>query len=174
MIYAKIKDEEERERLERALDTTKDKRMYIRFLIISLSSKGYKVKRLSEMFNVCKATVRTYIKSYNEGGLKRLAVGKRTGRPPKIGHWTKEDWDKILERTPNQYEKLSSGSRVWTLELLARYVKQYHGIDVCIASIYDSLRKTGRRTGRNKLRVGSPDPDYIAKRQHTKGVQNLP
>jgi len=174
MIYAKIKDAEERERLKEALVTTKDKRMYSRLLIISLSSEGYQVKRLSEMFNVCKATIRTYIKSYSEGGLKGLAPIKQPGRPVKIGHWTKGDWDKVLEQTPSGYEKLSSRSRVWTLDLLRKYVKQYHGIDVCISSIHDSLKKTGRRTGRSKLRVGSPDPEYIAKRQHTKGVQNLP
>ena len=174
MIYARIKDEEERERLEKALETTRDRNWYRRLLIISLSSERYPVDRLSEMFNLCKATIRSYIKSYNEGSLEGLLPRKSTGRPPKIGHWTKNDWDEVLERTPNQYERLSTHSRTWTLGLLAKYVKEYHGIDVCIASVYASLRKTGKGTGRSKLRVGSSDPDYTAKRQQAKEVQNLP
>ena len=98
---------------------------------------------------------------------------KQSGRPPKIGHWTKEDWDKVLEQTPNQYEKLKTQSRQWTLERLALYLKEYHGIEVTLQSVNNSLRKAGRRTGRSKLRVGSPDPEYTAKRAGVKAVQNL-
>jgi hypothetical protein len=36
-----------------------------------------------------------------------------------------------------------------------------------------SLRRTGRRTGRNKRPVGSPDPDYPVKRQATEFVRSL-
>ena len=173
MIYAEIKTQEEQERLDASLKASKDKKWYRRLKVVAISAKKYTVNQLSEMFNLCRATIRSYIKSYNEGGLDELTPGKSTGRPAKIAHWTKEDWDKVLERTPNQYEKLSTHSRQWTLELLGRYLKEYHQIDVCIASIYSSLRKTGRRTGRSKLRVGSPDPDYTAKREHTEAVKSL-
>jgi len=43
-----------------------------------------------------------------------------------------------------------------------------------IQSVNNSLRNTGRRTGRSKLRVGSPDPENTAKREGVKAVQNLP
>ena len=79
----------------------------------------------------------------------------------------------ILERTPNQYEKLNIESHQWTLDLLVEYVHAYHGISVCRSSVYHSFRKTGRRTGRSKLRVGSPDPEYVVKRQHVEVVKNL-
>ena len=76
----------------------------------------------------------------------------------------------MLVQTPDQYEKLSIKSRQWTLERLQLYVKEYHQIQVSIVSIHNSLRKTGRRTGRSKLRVGSPDPVYRVKR---KQIENL-
>lgn len=129
--------------------------------------------QLSELLGVCEATIRNYIHSYNQGGLDKLKPVKQPGRPPKIAHWKKEDWDKVLEQTPNRYDKLNVISFQWTLNRLRLYVKTYHQIDICIASVYNSLRKTGRRTGRNKLRVGSPDPDYAMKREHTEAVQNL-
>jgi hypothetical protein len=44
---------------------------------------------------------------------------------------------------------------------------------VTIPCVYKALRKTGRRTGRSKLRVGSPDPDYTVKRKSVKDMQNL-
>ena len=79
----------------------------------------------------------------------------------------------MLEQTPNQYEKLDTHSHQWTLGLMSKYLKEYHQIEVSTVSVHNSLRKTGRRTGRSKLRVGSPDPDYVVKRDRVKEVQNL-
>ena len=173
MIYAKIENQEEKKRLADALKASKSKSWYRRLEIIQNSAKGIIVPKLSEIFCICQQTVRNYINTYNLGGLDELMPVKQSGRPPKIGHWTKEDWDKVLEQTPNQYEKLKTHSRQWTLERLALYLKEYHGIEVTLQSVSNSLRKTGRRTGRSKLRVGSPDPDYTVKRAGVKAVQNL-
>lgn len=173
MIYAKIKGQKEQKRLDDALRASEKKNWYRRLQIIFLSAQEYSVQKLSEMFKLCEATIRDYIHAYNQGGLDKLAPRKPPGRPPKIGHWTAADWDKVLEQTPNQYEKLNTQSRQWTLERLQVYVRQYHDIDVDISNIYRSLRKTGRRTGRSKLRVGSPDPMYKVKRKHTEDLRNL-
>ena len=176
MIYAEIKSQKEQKRLDDALKASKKKSWYRRLQVIAFSaqkSKEYTVQKLSEMFKLCQQTIRNYIHAYNEGGLDKLAPVKPPGRPPKIGHWTKEQWDEVLEQTPNQHEKLNTQSRQWTLERLCLYLKEYHEIDVSTVSVLNSLRKTGRRTGRSKLRVGSPDPDYRVKRKHIKAVQNL-
>jgi transposase len=173
MIHAKIKTQEAQKHLNDALKASKNKNWYRRLRIIALSADKYTVKQLSGMFDLCEATIRNYIRSYNEGGLDKLKPVKPPGHPPKIAHWTKEQWDEVLEQTPDQYEKLNTQSRQWTLERLRLYLKEYHQIDVSIASIYNSLRKTGRRTGRSKLRVGSPDPDYKVKRKHIKELQDF-
>jgi len=173
MIYAEISSEEARKRLNEAIEEARDVKWYIRLQVIALSATKETVEELSQMFNLHKATIRRYIHGYNKGGLEELAPDKPTGRPPKIGQWTKAQWDAVLEQTPNQYKKLNTHSHQWTLERLRSYVKEYHGIEVSLSSIHSSLMKTKRRTGRSKLRVGSPDPMYTVKRSYTKDVQNL-
>lgn len=172
MIYA-ISDKEAQKSLNEAIEKADDVKWYIRLKVIALSAAEHSVKELSQMFGPSQATIRNYIHDYNHGGLKQLTPDKSTGRPPKIGNWTKQQWDEILEQTPNQYEKLNTQSHQWTLEYLQKYVKEYHGIEVCLSSIHNCLMKTGRRIGRSKLRVGSPDPMYTVKRSYTKEVQNL-
>jgi transposase len=108
------------------------------------------VKELSEMFKLCEATIRSYINSYNQGGLDELAPVKPPGRPPKIANWTKEQWDKVLGQTPDQYRKLNTQSRKWTLERLRLYLEKYHNINVSIVTVYNSLRKTGVRIAKNR------------------------
>lgn len=173
MIYAKIKDQEELERIQAAMKVTKDKVWYCRLKIIQLSAEKASVQKLSKDFDLCQQSIRNYIHAYNKGGVEALAPKKSPGRPPKIGHWAKEQWNEVLEQTPNQYKKLETQSRQWTLERLQLYLKEYHGIDVCLASVYNSLRKTGRRTGRSKLRVGSPDPNYTVKREYIEGLRDF-
>ena len=173
MIYATITSEEAQKRLNEAIEEAKDVKWYIRLKIVALSATKQTVDELSQMFNLCEATIRNYIHDYNKGGLDKLAPAKSTGRPPKIGKWTKQQWDEVLEQTPNQYEKLNTKSHQWTLKHLQRYVKEYHGIDVCLSSVYNSFRKTGRGTGRSKLRVGSPDPMYTVKRSYKEELGNL-
>lgn len=173
MIYAIISSEEARKRLNEAIEEARDVKWYIRLKIITLSATKKSVEELSKMFELCQATIRNYIHEYNKGGLEELAPAKSTGRPPKISQWTKQQWDKVLEQTPNQYEKLNTKSHQWTLERLQCYVKEYHNINVSLSSVYNSIRKTGRRIGRSKLRVGSPDPMYTVKRSYIKEVQNL-
>jgi len=173
MIYAKYKNSEDKEQLFDELKKTKNRNWYRRLQIVKLSVGKMTVQQLSKMFDLCEAVIRNYINTYNENGLKGLFPTKPPGRPPKISNWTKEDWDKVMEMTPNQYEKLNTASRQWTFERLALYVKEYHHIEVTIPCVYHSLRKTGRRTGRSKLRIGSPDPMYTVKRSYTEAVQNL-
>ena len=174
MIYAKIENPEQEKRLIDELKTSKDKNWYRRLEVITNSAKGVTVEQLSKTFNVSQATIRRYIHAFNQGGLESIKPIKSTGRPPKIGNWTKEDWDKILEQTPNQYEKLNTKSRQWTFQRLVVYIKEYHQMEVTIPCVYKAFRKTGRRTGRSKLRVGSPDPDYVVKRKSVEEFRNLP
>ena len=174
MIYANIPSSEEQKRLDAAKEAAKDKTWYRRLMIITLSAQQYTVQKLSELFHLCETTIRSYVHAYNDGGLDQLQPKTSPGRPPKVADWTKDDWDEILARTPNQYAKLLTESRQWTYDLLVAYVNAYHGISVCRSTIYNSFRNTGRRTGRSKLRVGSPDPAYVVKRQHVEGLENLP
>lgn len=173
MIYAEYKNNEDKEQLLDEIKHAKNKDWYRRLQVVKLSAGKMSVQQLSKMFDLCQNVIRKYINTYNENGLKGLFPSKSSGRPPKIAHRTKEDWDKVMERTPDQYEKLNTASRQWTFQRLALYVKEYHGVEVTIPCVYYALKSTGRRTGRSKLRVGSPDP-HTAKRNSKEELQNLP
>lgn len=135
---------------------------------------GYTVAQLAEQFDVCPQTVRSYIKAYNTDGIEGLVPKKQPGRPTKVGHLTTDDWDEILSQTPNQYHKLETDSRQWTLELLVRYAKEYLDQAVVFQTISEAMRRCKYRTGRSKLRVGSPDPDYQVKRERVEQFRSLP
>ena len=175
MIYAQLKTKQQLQHLNEELLKAKKKNWYRRLVIIKLSATEKRtVPQLSKMFDLCPTTVRNYIRTYNSDGLKALVPQSPPGRKGKITDLKKADWDAILEQTPNQYQLLYTDSRQWTLQLMVDYLDKYLKISVSVSAVYYALRRTGRRTGRSKLRVGSPDPDYQVKRHVIEEMTNLP
>jgi len=154
MIYVKFKNTDEKKIINDALKASKSKSWYRRLNIIALSAAKYNVKQLSQMFDLCEATIRNYIHSYNEGGLDSLKPSKPTGRSPKIANWTRDKWENIMKKPPNEYGKLNISSNYWTLERLRLFLKEYHNINISIVSIHNSLKKTGIHIERNRQQMG--------------------
>ena len=174
MIYAQPQGDHAISELQVEIKKATTAKWYRRLKIIQLSMAGRSVPHLAEEFDLCEATVRSYIKAYDQGGIEGLRPGKSSGRPPKVGQLTRDQWEEILRRTPNQYEQLDTDSRCWTLELLVRYAKEYLHQEVCFQTIWAALRRCKYRPGRSKLRVGSPDPEYTIKRARIEELSGLP
>ena len=175
MIYAEISDASALQELDAALCEATKPQWYRRLLIIKLSAtENMSVRKLAKMFTLCDDSVRSYIHKYNTLGLEALKPKSPPGCRGKITHFSKSDWAQLLEQTPNQHEKLQTDSRKWTLELISVYLKAYHEISVSPPAIHLALRRVGYRTGRSKLRVGSPDPEYQTKRHQLEELASLP
>ena len=174
MIYAKVCDASALERLDAALCQATSLKWYRRLLIIKLSAtERLSAPKLAKMLNLSDDSVRSYIHKYNTSGLETLIPKSPPGRRGKITHFSKSDWERLFEQTPDQYEKLQTDSRQWTLGLISVYFQAYHEISVTPPAIHQALRRTGYRLGRSKLRVGSPDPEYQAKRKQLTELASL-
>jgi transposase len=163
MIFAKVINEGLKF-LKKELKSTKDAKWYRRLKIVHLSSQKRTAPQLAKDFDLCEATVRDYIRRYNEGGLEALKRGNSNGRPTKID-MTKEQWEELLHRSPCQFEKLNTGARNWTQKLLVEYCSQYLGVQITQSAISGVLKRLDIRWNRGKLKVTSPDPLYTVKRE---------
>ena len=169
MISAKM-NEEDLKLLEENLKAAKDAKWYRRLKIIQLSSLGEKVSKLSNTFDVCKATVRDYIKRYNGGGLESLKRRNSNGRPTKV-KLSKAEWEELLHCSPCQFEKLDTGARNWTHKLLSQYCHQYLGVQITPSAIGMLLKRLDIKWNRGKLKVTSPDPLYTVKRERVETLK---
>lgn len=172
MIKAIANDEDSR-LLEEELKTTKDVKWYKRLKIVQLSSLGETISKLAKTFDVCKATVRDYIKRYNGGDLESLKRHNSNGRPTKIT-FTKAEWEELLHRSPCQFEKLNTGARNWTHKLLSYYCHEYLGVQITPSAIGMLLKRKDVRWNRGKLKVTSPDPLYTVKRERVETLKKKP
>lgn len=170
MIHAQI-DETAREELEAALKEAKQVKWYRRLKIIDLSAQGHSAPKVGKMFNLSAATVRIYIKRYNQGGLAGLVPAYGAGRQATL-NWSKNEWADLLNQAPSQFEQLESGAQNWSQLLIKQYLALYHNVELSQSAISKALRKVGINWRRAKLTVTSPDPLYTVKRERLQKLKN--
>lgn len=170
MKYAQIDDQSDRQELQQAMKKAKQSKWYRRLKIIDLSTRGYKVSQLAEMFDLSAATIRQYIKRYNSAGLSGLEPSYGTGRKAKLS-WSHGQWTDLLNQAPSQFDKLESGAQNWSQGLLKEYLALYHDLHLSQGTISKALKRVGINWRRAKLTVTSPDPLYTVKRQRLESLK---
>jgi len=169
MIYANV-DEQGQSKLRQAMKETNDKKWYRRLKIIDLSSQHFSVPTLAAMFNLNQHTIRTYIQRFNRGGIEKLKPDYGKGRDVALD-WTKEQWLALFGQAPSQFEQLNTGAQNWTQELMVKYLDAYHSVKVTQPAISMMLQRVGLKWKRAKLRIKSPDPLYVIKRQRVDALK---
>ena len=102
MPFAQVTDKGQEE-LKTAISEAQNAIWYRRLKIIDLSAQGHRVPELAHLFDLGEASVRRYIKQYNEGGLANLQPGQSPGRHTSIP-LSKEEWEDLLAQRPSQFE----------------------------------------------------------------------
>jgi transposase len=172
MLYAEVSPQTY-DRLLNAIQQSSDRNWYRRLKIIQLSSQGKSVPELATLFDLCKATVRDYIKRYNAGGLDGLKRQSSNGAPSKIP-FTRAEWEDLLRQSPSQFDRLKTGARNWTQELVQAYLLHYHQVFVSQQAISASIKRHQVSWNRGKLKVTSPDPLYAVKRDRIEALKKKP
>lgn len=163
MLYARLSPQES-ERLREELKHTTDIRWYQRLKIMLLSSERKSVSELATLFDCCQATIRQYIRRYHAGGLDGLKRRSCAGPLEKIP-LTKAEWEDLLHQSPSQFERLHTGARNWTQDLLQTYLREYRQVAVTQQAISAAIKRHRLRWNRGKRKVSSPDPFYTVKRE---------
>jgi len=139
--------------------------VYLDLKIIEFSDQGKTVSEISQLLGLHPNTVRRIINQFLRGrfvGLKR----KPKGRPEeKLKAYDKDYWADILSQPPSSFEKLETPDQNWNYGLIQVYIAHYLKIKVSIGTIWNHLRRIGYTSGRAKLSITSPDPDYQVKRE---------
>ena len=172
MLFANV-SAQDKETLLEELKQASESKWYRRLKIIHLSSQRMPVPKLATLFDLCKATVRNYVKRYNAGGIDGLKRQSSDGAPSKIP-LNKAEWEELLHQSPSQFDRLQTGARNWTQELLVEYLCQYYDVRVTQAAVSLCLKRHKIPWNRGKLKVTSPDPLYTVKRDRIDRFKKKP
>lgn len=78
-----------------------------------------------------------------------------------------------MAQAPSEYKKLETGAKNWTQSLLVSYFQRYKELKISQPTLAKSLRTAGINWRRARLRIHSPDPLYVVKRERVDGLRQM-
>ena len=150
---------------------TQHSRVYIKVQTLALLHAGKRVKEVAEALGICENSVRTYLKQFNAQGIAGLAYRWGGGPKIKLAALEKAYWEDLLSRPPSHFASLETQAQNWSYPLLQRYLELELKLKVAQTTIWLHLRRIKFTSGRAKLSVTSPDPDYQVKRRRIETLE---
>lgn len=141
MMFVRALSDQERAELKR-LTRREVGRVSERIRMILLSSKGYSVQQIADIFECDVASVRAWIERFQAEGVKGLHDRPRSGRPPKAGVVAQQQIRQTVATQPSQLGYLFG---FWTVVALCAHLATSFGLEVSTATVRRLLWKLGYR-----------------------------
>jgi transposase len=127
-----------------------------------LAHEGRHAPAIATELGVCAATVRTWIRRFNAGGLDGLRDAGRSGRPPT---YTAAEVGEVVAVALTAPQDLAQPFACWTLDRLEAYLNEERGLPIKRSRIGELLVAEGLRWREQETWFGErPDPAFAEKR----------
>lgn len=125
--------------------------------MVRLSSRGFTVQRIMDVFEVVDETLYKWFDRFDEEGPAGLYDRDRSGRPPRIDEEAQVEIERLLSASP-----LDEGYdfTTWTTPLLKSHLKQHLGLDVSQATVRRTLHRLEFVWRRPRWYIDYEDPCY--------------
>jgi transposase len=155
--------EEERRAVERmARSRTAPARQVERAQVVLAAAQGEGVGAIAERFQLSPATVYLWWHRFEVHGLAGLEDTSRKGRPPT---YTREQVSLVLATALTAPQTLGLSFASWTLDRLAAYLTEHHGVSMKRSRISELLIAEGLRWHKHETWFGERvDPAFAEKR----------
>ena len=132
--------QEEIDTVEKLLQTTKNRVMYRKFLVVYLHMKEYTNLQIADMIGLNKNTVGIYINTYETQGAAGLVPEKQSGRPRKLTEEQEQKlYETISQKTPNDIG--FSGMMNWTSNLACLWVLREYGVQYHVNGMLEMFHR---------------------------------
>src|SRR5215211_6563421 len=134
--------------------------------IIQHAVDGLSAPGIVAKMGLCGATVRFWLKRFDERGLPGLAEDMRSGRPPT---YSAEERSAVITAAPGRPAELGLPFASWTLDRLVAYLGE-RGIGMRRSRVGEVLLAEGLKCRRKETWFGTRvDPDFTRKRRRSSG-----
>src|SRR3954463_4579837 len=159
---------EERQGLEQlAASRTAQARFVERARFLLAIADGHRPSQVARVMGVCRPTVYTWIRRFNERGLQGLEDRPRSGRPHT---YTAEQRAEVIAAALSDPKGLGLPFGCWTLDRLRDYLNEQKGIPIKRSRIGEILVDEGLKWRHQETWFGERvDPDFAEKRGSSNG-----
>jgi transposase len=149
-------------RLQKAMQTVRDKRTFLRLKSVWLFAGGMKITQIAWIAAKSRQIIYRWINAYlTTHQPDALKDEHRTGRPASAACITDKRIMTELKRNPM---KLGYASNVWTVALLAQHLSRRYHCDIHVDTLRRRMKQTGLRCKRPRYVYAEKDPNRAQKK----------
>ena len=157
----------DRQRLARALNQTKEMRLFRRLQAVLLVAEGHGVAEVAHITGLGQSSIYylrdRYLQTHQVSSLMERT---RSGRPPSARPVTEA---RILRELQRQPLKLGYRTGVWTVELLAEHLSQQYQCSISARTLRRRMRQIGLRCKRPRYVYSEKEPHRAQKKGRLSG-----
>ena len=152
----------DRRRLQGALASAVESRVYVRLKAVLLVAEGTRVREVAQLFDKRRSTLYNWIAAYlREHRCEALFDAPRSGRPLAAQAITDKRILGELKRNPLH---LGYQTTVWTVEILARHLSHCYGCEIRPFTLYRRMKQIGLVCKRPRYVYSEKDPHRAQKK----------
>ncbi|TCO73108.1 putative transposase [Marinisporobacter balticus] len=144
--------------IKKTMKQTKEKRMYLRYLVIYYHLKEYTIVDISKIVDPCEHTVGSYIKKYNSQGIEGLVPGCSPGAPRKLTQEQEQLLKEIIiTKTPDEVGFPSRKN--WDLNIARQWIQKKFGVEYSLRGMLEVLHHLNLSYTRPTYTLAKADPE---------------
>jgi len=149
-------------RLQKAMQTVRDKRTFLRLKAVWLFAGGMKITQIARIADKSRQIIYRWINAYlATHQTDALKDGHRTGRPLSAPCITDK---RIMTELKHNPMKLGYASNVWTVALLAQHLSRRYHCDIHADTLRRRMKQMGLRCKRPRYVYAEKDPNRAQKK----------
>ena len=130
-------------------------------IVLHAVQEGLSAPEIAAQMDLCGATVRFWLKRFNERGMQGLEEDMRSGRPPT---YSTEERSAVITAALSRPAELGLPFASWTLDRLVAYLGE-HGVGMRRSRVGEVLLAEGLKWRQEETWFGARvDPDFARKR----------
>ncbi len=161
MIYVREPSLEEHEELTR-MTRQEVGRVSQRAQMVLLSARRQSVPDIARIFEVRRATVRFWLRRFEQYSCAGLYDEARSGRPAKMTRQAQENLIELLQDDPQHSDYLAT---FWTVAMLTLALLQRLGLHIGESSVRQTMQRLGLRFRRPRLTMPDKVDPHKARKQ---------
>ncbi|PYE56908.1 putative transposase, partial [Aneurinibacillus soli] len=142
----------------KAMNTTKDKRMFERYQTVYLHLCGKKNKDIAQLLGRTPQTICTYLKLYRKNGLAGLELRHSPGAPKRL---TEEQEQQVAEvvATKRPIDVDVPVEYNWTAGLIGKWIEREYGVSYTLKGVTILLKRLGFSYTKASYTLAKADPE---------------
>lgn len=150
--------EERIQQIKKAIKTTNNKTLFIKYRAIQLNMEGKPVAEISQAIGKATSTINSYLKQYRENGIEGLQRKPGSGKKPRLNDEQRSELKKLIT-TSTPDDNGFPPDKNWTCSIIATLIFKKYTVAMSVSGVCEMLKRMNMSYTRPTYCLAKANPE---------------